>query len=143
LKRVIGGSSERIDIQRGKVFKAYSYIENYPHDIFDKQNETSCNSVFALFDRAMEVLEQDTIKLIYETFKDLRSAESAFDLYTNFENLINKKNIKKAMREKYIYILEQFIREIKDYSEIFERNKDNPPISKAKSEVAGKIAWAR
>lgn len=143
LKRVIGGGSEMIEKQREKVFKAYSYIENYPHPIFDKSHETSCNSVFDLFKRDMDSLELDTIQLIHETFKELRSAESAFDLYTNFENLINQPNIKKAMREKYINILQQFIKEIKQYSDIFERYKDNPPISKAKSEVAGKIAWAR
>lgn len=143
LKRVIGGSSEKIDKEREKVYKAYSYIENYTFNIFNKANEESCNNAFHLFDTAMKDLELDTIHLIDETFDSLRSAESAYDLYTNFENLIKQQNIKEAMNKKYINILLQFIKEIKQYSDIYEKNKDNPPISKAKSEVAGKIAWAR
>ena len=47
------------------------------------------------------------------------------------------------MKKKYDNILEQFTREVLQFSENFERNKDNPPISKAKSSVAGRIAWAR
>jgi dynein heavy chain len=143
LKRVIGGSSEKIEKEREKIYQAYSHIEFYPHNIFSKVNEESCNNAFAAFDVAMKGLENDTIRLIDETFRDLRSAESAYDLYTNFENLIKQPEIKEAMNKKYINILTQFTKEIKEYSANFETNKDNPPISKAKSEVAGKIAWAR
>lgn len=143
LKRVIGGSSEKIEKEREKIYQAYSHIEHYPHNIFNKINEESCNNAFAAFDVAMKGLENDTIRLIDETFRDLRSAESAYDLYTNFENLIKQPEIKEAMNKKYINILKQFMKEIKEYSLNFETNKDNPPISKAKSEVAGKIAWAR
>ena len=42
------------------------------------------------------------------------------------------------MKDKYINILE-----VKNSGKIFENNKVNPPISKAKSETAGKIALAR
>jgi len=143
LKRVIGGSSEKIEKEREKIYAAYSHIEHYPHNIFNKINEESCNSAFGSFDVAMKSLENDTIDLIHVTFKDLRSAESAYDLYINFETLIKQPEIKEAMNKKYINILEQFKKEIKEYSDLFEINKDNPPISKAKSEVAGKIAWAR
>ena len=143
LKRVIGGSSQKIDDTKEAVIKAYSFIEFYPHNIFSRSNEESCNKILKNFEDSMSDLEEQTITLIDETFKELRSAESAYDLYTNFENLISQEKIKKAMKKKYDNILEQFTREVLQFSENFERNKDNPPISKAKSSVAGRIAWAR
>ncbi len=146
LKRVIGGSSERIDEERDKVVKAYSFIENYENSgfkIFNKTNEDSCNKCLASFDGEMIDLKNDTIELIDETFRSLRSAESAYDLFTNFESLIQQQEIQDAMKQKYNKILEQFNKEVNQYTDIFEQNEKNPPISKAKSSVAGKIAWAR
>ena len=87
LKRVIGGSSQKIDETKEAVIKAYSYIENYPYNIFSRANEESCNKILKNFEDSMSDLEEQTIVLIDETFKELRSAESAYDLYTNFENL--------------------------------------------------------
>ena len=140
LERVIGGASERIYKEREKVMKAYSYIENYQYNIFNSETDKSCTEVFQLFDADMQSLEQDTKKLIDDTFDNLKNAESAFDLYTNFDSLIDQTEIKSAMKDKYINILKRFILEVKNYGKIFEDNKANPPISKAKSETAGKIA---
>ena len=144
LERVIGGSNDdRIYKEKVKVMKAYSYIENYQYNIFNSETDKSCTEAFQLFDQDMAALEQDTKKLIDDTFDDLKNAESAFDLYTNFDNLIDQAEIKSAMKAKYINILKRFIHEVENYEQIFKANKDNPPISKAKSETAGKIAWAR
>ena len=143
LERVIGGASERIYQEKEKVMKAYSYFENYKYNIFNSETDKYCNEVFTAFDQDMNGLEQDIKKLIDDTFDNLKNAESAFDLYTNFDSLIDQAEIKNAMKEKYINILKRFISEVKNYEEIFLKYKDNPPISKAKSETAGKIAWAR
>ena len=144
LERVIGGSNDdRIYKEKVKVMKAYSYIENYKYNIFNSETDKSCSEAFSLFDQDMAALETDTKKLIDDTFDDLKNAESAFDLYTNFDNLIDQAEIKNAMKAKYINILKRFIEEVEHYEKIFLENKDNPPISKAKSETAGRIAWAR
>jgi dynein heavy chain len=143
LKRVIGGNSEKIDRQRESVFKAYEEIETVNFSIFDKKNEENCKTIFNGFQDKIRELEKDTIELIDQTFVNLRSAESAYDLYTNFEDLIKQANIKDAMNKKYINILEQFRKEITNYSAIFDKYNESPPISKAKSEIAGKVSWAR
>lgn len=144
LKRVIGAAADKIDYEREKVFKACSYIKNYSFNIFDKDFENSLNEAFKNFDYAMKELENDTVKLIDDTFEgELRSAESAYDLYINFENLIQQEEIQQAMKKKYIKILDLFIKEVETTDKLFEENKHNPPISKAKPLVAGKIAWAR
>jgi dynein heavy chain len=143
LKRVIGGSSEKIDTEKEKVYKAYAPIENYQYSIFDKKYEESTNNLFTAFHESIKELEKDTISLIDQTFDNLKNAESAFDLYINFENLIKQQNIKAAMNKKYINILEKLTNEIKGYKSYFESLKDNPPISKAKCLISGKIAWAR
>ena len=100
--------------------KAYSYIENYQYNIFNSETDKSCTEVFQLFDADMQSLEQDTKKLIDDTFDNLKNAESAFDLYTNFDSLIDQTEIKSAMKDKYINILKRFILEVKNYGKIFE-----------------------
>jgi len=119
LERVIGGASERIYQEKEKVMKAYSYFENYKYNIFNSETDKYCNEVFSAFDQDMNGLEQDIKKLIDDTFDNLKNAESAFDLYTNFDSLIDQAEIKSAMKEKYINILKRFISEVKNYEEIF------------------------
>lgn len=143
LERVIGGASERITKEKEKVVAAYSKIQNYQYNIFDENNSQSCNEAFQIFNQNIVGLEADTKKLIDETFDDLKNAESAFDLYTNFDSLIDQEEIKSAMKAKYINILLSFISEIQQYEDIFKKNNEDPPISKAKSQTAGRIAWAR
>ena len=110
LKRVIGAAADKIDNEREKVFKACSYIKNYTFSIFDKDFENSLNEAMKNFDNAMKDLENDTVKLIDDTFEgELRSAESAYDLYINFENLIQQDEIQQAMKKKYISVIPIFI----------------------------------
>ena len=47
----------------------------------------------------------------------------------------------KGNEDKFNNILKQFKREFLQFSKNFERNKDNPLISKAKSLVACRFAW--
>lgn len=44
---------------------------------------------------------------------------------------------------KFNDILEQFAREIEQTADIFERNKDAPPVTKNQPPVAGAIKWVR
>ncbi len=44
---------------------------------------------------------------------------------------------------KFNDILEQFAREIEQTADIFERNKDTPPVTKNQPPVAGAIKWVR
>lgn len=44
---------------------------------------------------------------------------------------------------KFNDILEQFAREIETTVEIFEKHKNNPPVTKNQPPVAGAIKWAR
>lgn len=144
LKRVIGGSADRIEKEREKVHKAYSILENMSYPLFDKSYEVTYNEAFSKFEASMKDLENDTVKLIDETFDGpLRSAESAYDLYINFGSLIKQEEIQQAMNKKYIKILDKFISEVEATADLFNNFKHNPPISKAKPLVAGKIAWAR
>jgi dynein heavy chain len=39
------------------------------------------------FNKNKKIIQEDTIKLIHETFRDLRSAEGAFDLLQKFKNV--------------------------------------------------------
>ena len=143
LKRVIGGSSDTIDKEKENVKQACKFLEDFQMNIFSSDFKEQKTSAFKSFDDAMINVENGTIKLIDDTFKELRSAESAYDLYTNFDHLIKQERIDESMKTKYKKILEQFVKEVEDFEAFFKANMTDPPISKAKPKEAGKIAWAR
>ena len=63
---------------------------------------------------ALEVgkIEEETINFINESFKKLRSAEAAFDLFQKFKNIRSRKSINEQMMKRFNDILVQFTREV-------------------------------
>ena len=80
--------------------------------------------------------------MINSAFKDLRSAESAFDLIQNFKNLDTRERIDKQMQQKYSDILKRYGQEVDQMDALFQEHKAHPKISKGKPPVAGAIAWS-
>ena len=82
--------------------------------------------------------------MIENTFsKQLNSSEDAFDLLRKFQDVRTRTTIKELLAEKYDDVLKRYGVELANYKELFERGKDNPPISKNMPVKSGKIAWAR
>lgn len=54
---------------------------------FDSDNIQTWNQLYNNFKKHQNELENKTMKLIDDTFKDLRSSEGAFDLLNNFKSI--------------------------------------------------------
>jgi dynein heavy chain len=94
-------------------------------------------------------IENNTIKLIDDTFKDLRSSEGAFDLLNNFKNIATLDEIAKKLQKKYTDVLNNYKKELDNNRALFEKGKKayeegNPSliISRGKPPIAGIISWA-
>lgn len=61
----------------------------------------------------MEVakIEEETINFINESFKKLRSAEAAYDLFQKFKHIRSRKSINEEMMKRFNDILLQFSKE--------------------------------
>lgn len=56
-------------------------------NFFDKSAQPVWHQLFNNFKSQQNNLENRTMKLIDDTFKDLRSSEGAFDLLNNFKSI--------------------------------------------------------
>ena len=90
------------------------------------------------------------MKLIDETFKDLRSSEGAFDLLNNFKSIETLDEISKRLQRKYTDVLNSYDKELISYRELFNKGKksyedgnDSAVISRGKPPIAGIISWAK
>ena len=90
-----------------------------------------------------ETKQVTTRELIDTSFRKLRSAEGAFELFLNFKKIQSKGAIQQQMMSKFVDILEQFSREIDLARDIFDNNKGTPPLTRNQPPVAGAIKWSR
>ena len=61
----------------------------------------------------------------------------------NFKNIRSRDAINATMMKKFIDILNQFEREVESINQLFQDNKEAPPISRNQPPVAGAISWSR
>jgi len=78
--KAVTGNSEGIDDLVKEVKDLVVPFEISELNYYDKKNKTTWNSIFTKFISLKNDIEIKTINLIHETFKNLRSAEGAFDL---------------------------------------------------------------
>jgi len=95
------------------------------------------------FYSSKQELEAKTIELIHGTFKNLRSAEGAFDLLQNFKNIATLENISRELQKQYTEVLQRYRSELTKNRELFETDRNNLLVSKNKPPIAGSISWAR
>ncbi|KAF0719904.1 Aste57867_701 [Aphanomyces stellatus] len=139
----VTGDSQGIDDVMARVEGLISPFENVPFRIFDRGYKTSWESVMVQFREKVSEIETMTRKFIDTSFQKLRSAEGAFDLLQNFQNIQSRESINKQMMEKYKDILMQYTKELEKLSEQFELYKSDPPIYKNHPPIGGAISWAR
>lgn len=76
-----------------------------------------------MWDRTMDwfayevnLIEEESINFINESFKKLRSAEAAYDLFRKFKHIRSRKGINDEMMKRFNDILQQFTKEVFDFS---------------------------
>lgn len=114
-----------------------------PFDIFDRKYKDSWYTVMQHFRQQVEEIEDMTKSFIEQSFQKLRSAEGAFELVQNFQNIQSRESINQSIDERYKDILSQYTKELDHIGAIFHAHKAAPPIYKNYPPVAGAIAWAR
>lgn len=139
----VTGDSQGIDEVMARVESLIAPFESVPFKIFDRGYKTSWESVMVQFRDKVSEIEHMTRKFIDTSFQKLRSAEGAFDLLQNFQNIQSRESINKQMMEKYKDILMQYTKELEKLEEQFHRYKHRPPVYKNHPPVAGAISWSR
>lgn len=87
---------------------AFQFKENP----FDKQHSQIWGRTMDWFSYEVGKMEEETINFINESFKKLRSAEAAFDLFQKFKNIRSRQSINDEMMKRFNDILLQFTKEV-------------------------------
>jgi dynein heavy chain len=140
--KAVTGESKGIDDVMARVESLPEKLEKFPYDIFDRRYRDQWSEAMNKFHSSVEDIEDMTKSFIELSFKKLRSAEGAFDLVENFRNIQSRESINQQIHERYNDILKQYTNELQHIDQIFQNNKNSPPIYKNFPPVAGAIAWA-
>jgi len=119
-------------------------IRTFSRDIFNEDYHEEWNVVYSDFKQSIDQIEDETASLINQTFKEkLNSSDGAFNLLAKFKNIKTRPKIEQQMKNKYDDVLKKYKEELVEMNALFEKYKDNPPISKNMPPTAGRIEWAR
>jgi dynein heavy chain len=141
--KAVTGDAEGINKVIREVDACVQPLELVAFDVFDRRFNTSWDALMTQFNAAIVEIEDNTKQFINASFKNLRSAEGAFDLLLNFKKIKSRDAINKQMMEKFSDVMSQYRKEIELVKVVFHSQKDDPPIIKNQPPVAGAIAWAR
>jgi dynein heavy chain len=140
--KAVTGEPQAIDEVIKRVDSLCTPFENITFDVFNKKAQAQWEGVMGRFREQILQIEEMAKQFIDASFKKLRSAEGAFALLKNIKNIKSRESINNQLMGKWYEILDQYAREIDITEEIFNKHRDNPPISKSDPKIAGAIAWS-
>ena len=141
--KAVTGDAKGIDEVVERVQSLVPPLEKVPFDIFERRYKTSWDTVMGQFREDVEDIEERTKTFIDTSFQKLRSAEGAFDLLRDFQNIQSRDSINKQMMQKFDDILVQYTKELELVEGLFRKGAAAAPIFKNYPPAAGKIAWAK
>ncbi|XP_037090995.1 dynein heavy chain 10, axonemal-like [Pollicipes pollicipes] len=141
--RAVTSDPHRMDDVKQRVKNLVVPFEAVAFDIFSIRLHHMWQGVMDRFGTEVLRIESEAKKFLDESFRALRSAESAFDVVRKFEHVKSRQSINNELRRKYSDILNQYKREVDDVAKMFNECKDAPPLHKNHPSVSGAIHWER
>ncbi|KAI7812536.1 putative dynein heavy chain 10 [Triplophysa rosa] len=141
--KAVTGDPKRIDDVLRRVDSLVTPFEELTFDHFDIRKMGSWKMIMQEFKTEVQAIEGEAINFIDQSFKSLRSASAAFDLLLKFKHIRSRDAINNQLMKKFNDILAQYDKEVDFISDLFVKQKDNPPLIKNQPPVAGAIYWER
>jgi len=126
-----------------KWFHSIKLYSQVAFDPFSIRHSSSWKQVMDHFNREVVSIENEAKQFIDESFQSLRSAEGAFNLLLKFKHIRSREAINNQMMQKFRDILVQYQKEVEIMDDLFQTQKDEPPLHKNHPPVAGSIYWER
>ncbi|CAG9138633.1 unnamed protein product [Plutella xylostella] len=103
---------------------------------------TSLDSSFQAFEHKTNLLRESIGNTIEENFSSVWETPQGIKFLTRFEKVSKKIQITK-LSEKYDRVLKYCEKEVDKIVKMFKRQRDDPPLPRNYSPVAGRIKWCR
>ncbi|XP_052801261.1 dynein axonemal heavy chain 10-like isoform X3 [Mya arenaria] len=141
--KAVTGDPKRIEDVLVRVDALVVPLEDVGFDPFSTRHASSWKSVMDQFNREVISIENEAKQFIDESFQSLRSAEGAFNLLLKFKHIRSREAINNQMMQKFRDILVQYQKEVEIMDDLFQKQKDDPPLNKNHPPIAGSIFWER
>ncbi|XP_072207474.1 dynein axonemal heavy chain 10 [Excalfactoria chinensis] len=141
--KTVTGDAKHVDDLLRRVDELTSPMEELTFDPFSLGGAHDWKLIMKEFKTEVSIIEEDAKNFIDKSFKNLRSAETAFDMLLNFKNTRCREAINKQLMMKFNDILDQYCKEVENVKQIFVQNLTDPPLFKNHPPLAGAIYWSR
>ncbi|KAJ8934453.1 hypothetical protein NQ314_013327, partial [Rhamnusium bicolor] len=141
--RAIVIDPQTIDNVAKRVDRLMIQIENTDFDIFSINCRENWEAIMESFHREVRKLEIEGVNFIDQSFKMIRSSESALEMLLKFKHIETREVIQRKLMVKFDVILDQYMKEILNVDDTFTRNKRHPLLCKNQPPHGGAIYWVR
>nr|XP_023024309.1 dynein heavy chain 10, axonemal [Leptinotarsa decemlineata] len=141
--RAIVSDPQSIDNVAKRVDKLVVQIENTDFDIFDLNCKENWEAIMQNFYKEVRQLELEGVSFIDQSFKMIRSSESALEMLLKFKHIETRQMILNKLMLKFDVILDQYMKEVLAVDDNFTRNKRHPILCKNIPPSGSAIYWVR
>ncbi|KAI4469012.1 dynein heavy chain [Holotrichia oblita] len=134
---------QRIDSVVRRVTHLVNPIENADFDVFRESHKENWEAIMGYFYKEVRILEKEAVVFIDQSFKTLRSSQSALEMLLKFKHIKTRKVILDQLMTKFEVIMDQFIKEIGMVEHLFLCNKREPILCRNHPPHGGAIFWVR
>ncbi|NXC02597.1 DYH8 protein, partial [Orthonyx spaldingii] len=132
---------EGIDLMAVKFKNVYHIFQKKPYDYLDPQ-VTEFDSDFVKFMSEVKRLETQLQTFMRTCFRKILSSQNSLELLQRFQNL-NMPCLQEETAHTVGCILQHYVAELEATKQLYQNEKDDPPIARNMPPIAGKILWVR
>lgn len=130
--KAVTGDEQMVDRILQHVSDLKKTFASCQFDPFDRDNAQLWRTLIEEFQHRSTMIEQEAKGFIHASFTQLRSTETALDMLIKFQKIDTSHVLAHEMIQQFSAILLQYCKEVESISEIFNKDKNHPPICKVK-----------
>ena len=123
----------------------FGIVEDFkkkPYDLLD-YSKNQFDRDYLEFNVSIHELETALQGFINSSFENIMSTEHALSLLKQFQAVLQRDNLKADLDSKYMVIFHNYGLDLETVQKLYEKHKNNPPMSRNEPPVTGNIKWAR
>ena len=117
-------------------------MKKKPYDLLDFF-KSDFDRDFIKFNINIHELETTLQGFINLSFENITSTEHALNLLRQFQSILQRDLLKADLDDKYMAIFQNYGLDLETVQKTYEKFKNNPPLQRNASPVAGNIMWSR
>ncbi|CAN8203477.1 unnamed protein product [Coccothraustes coccothraustes] len=132
---------EGIDLMAVKFKNIYHIFQKKPYDTLDP-HVTEFDVDFVKFMTEVERLEIQLQNFMRTCFRKILSSQNSLQLLQRFQSL-NMPCLQEETAHTVSSILQHYVAELETTKQLYQTQKDDPPLARNMPPIAGKILWVR